>query len=149
MKIYLDVSCLNRPFDDQKQRRIHLESAAVTMILDEIDSGRWEQVASRMSEIEVQAISDEVRRRRVLQLLPQSKMELSEAVYRRARQLVERRLGAADAVHIAAAEALGADVLLTCDDRFLRRAIKLADELNIRIANPIDWLKEQIDAANT
>lgn len=149
MKIYLDVSCLNRPFDDQKQRRIHLESAAVTMILDEIDAGRWEQVASRMSEIEVQAIGDEVRRRRVLQLLPQSKMELSEAVYRRARQLVERRLGAADAVHIAAAEAMGADVLLTCDDRFLRRASKLADELNCRIANPIDWLKEQIDAANS
>ena len=29
MKIYLDVCCLNRPFDDQTQDRIHLESEAV------------------------------------------------------------------------------------------------------------------------
>ena len=149
MKIYLDVSCLNRPFDDQKQRRIHLESVAVTMILDEIDAGRWEQVASRMSEIEVQAMNDDVRRRRVLQLLPERKMELTATVFARAQELVRGGLGAADAVHAVAAEALGADVLLTCDDRFLRRANKLTDDLKVRVANPIDWLKEQFDATNS
>ena len=65
MRIYLDVSCLNRPFDDQTQSRVHLESEAVLLILDEIDSGRWEQVSSRMANIEIQAIPEEMRRRLV------------------------------------------------------------------------------------
>jgi len=33
MKIYLDVCCLNRPFDDQTQDRIHLEAESVMTIL--------------------------------------------------------------------------------------------------------------------
>ena len=32
MKIYLDNCCFNRPFDDQTQERIHLESEAILMI---------------------------------------------------------------------------------------------------------------------
>ncbi len=33
MKIYLDNCCYNRPFDDQTQDRIHIESEAVLVIL--------------------------------------------------------------------------------------------------------------------
>ena len=36
MKVYLDVSCLNRPFDDQSQARIALESQAVVLILEKV-----------------------------------------------------------------------------------------------------------------
>lgn len=32
--IYLDVCCLNSPFDDQTQERIHLEAEAVMLILN-------------------------------------------------------------------------------------------------------------------
>ena len=106
-------------------------------------------MSSRMAEIEAAAISDEVRRRRVLQLLPESRIELSPTVFDRARQLLNLGLHAADAVHVAAAEALGADVLLTSDDRLLRRCRQIADELNVRVANPVDWLKEQDDATNS
>lgn len=37
MRIYLDVCCLNRPFDDQTQDRIHLEAEAVLTILKYIE----------------------------------------------------------------------------------------------------------------
>jgi hypothetical protein len=33
-RIYLDVCCLNRPFDDQCQERIRLESEAILLILE-------------------------------------------------------------------------------------------------------------------
>ena len=33
MKLYLDTCCYNRPFDDQTQERIHLESEAILTIL--------------------------------------------------------------------------------------------------------------------
>jgi len=36
MKIYLDACCLNRPFDDQSQARIRVESEIIIFILSRI-----------------------------------------------------------------------------------------------------------------
>lgn len=148
MKIYLDVSCLNRPFDDQSQIRIRRESEALTLILDGMEAGRWEQVPSRMAEIELAAIADETRRRRMFQLLPEARFGLSRPIFDRARRLVELGLGTADAVYVAGAEFLQAGVLLTCDDRLLRRCRQLAEQLHGKVANPSEWLQEQNDATN-
>lgn len=43
MKIYLDVCCLNRPFDDQAQQRVHLEAEALVDALGVIDAIRFIQ----------------------------------------------------------------------------------------------------------
>lgn len=40
--IYLDVCCLNRPFDDQTQERIFLEAEAIRLILARCQSGEWQ-----------------------------------------------------------------------------------------------------------
>ncbi len=45
-KVYLDACCLNRPFDDQTQDRIHLEAEAVLLILTHVESGRWQWIGS-------------------------------------------------------------------------------------------------------
>ncbi len=73
MKIYLDVSCLNRPFDDQTQVRIRLEAEAVLLILERFDDGAWQPVSSEMAAIEIEAIPDGDRRARVRLLLPEEK----------------------------------------------------------------------------
>lgn len=39
--IYLDVCCLNRPFDDQTQERIRLEAEAVRLILANCQTGEY------------------------------------------------------------------------------------------------------------
>ncbi len=43
--LYLDMNIYNRPFDDQSQMRIQLETVAITMIFALIESGcfsaRW------------------------------------------------------------------------------------------------------------
>jgi predicted nucleic acid-binding protein len=140
---------LNRPFDDQTQTRIRLESEAVTMILARIDAGEWEQVSSRMAAIEVAAIPNAIRRRRVLDLLPRGIMELTATVFSRARELIARGLAAADAVHVAAAESLRVDVFLTCDDRLLRRCERMPSRLRVDVRNPRIWLQEQTDATDT
>lgn len=41
---------------------------------------------------------------------------------------------------IACAESGAADVFLTTDDKLLRRAIRLAEQLRIPVANPLNWL---------
>lgn len=71
VRSYLDVSCLNRPFDDQLQLRRRLESEAVITILGQIERGFWTQVSSRMAEQEIEAMPDENRRQQVALLLPE------------------------------------------------------------------------------
>ncbi|MEX1228932.1 MAG: hypothetical protein WEB58_01755 [Planctomycetaceae bacterium] len=70
MKIYLDVSCLNRPFDDQLQTRIRLETTAINIIFERLDAD-WVHVASQMSLIEIDAMPDIHRKNRVRLLLPE------------------------------------------------------------------------------
>jgi predicted nucleic acid-binding protein len=146
--IYLDVSCLNRPFDDQRQARIRLESEAVTEILAQADLGQIKLVSSEMAEIEINAMPDRDRRRRVQSLLPvqSDRMKLTEREFSRASKLSRLGFKAADAVHVAAAESLGVSVLLTCDDRLCRTARRHRKRLQVEVANPVDWLKEQSDA---
>jgi predicted nucleic acid-binding protein len=144
VKIYLDVSCLNRPFDDQSQSRVRLESEAVTIILDECEQGTWEHVSSEMATVEIAAMPDADRRARVLLLLPPAKelLKLNEELFARAEELKSLGFKAADAVHVAAAEAMSANVLLTCDDRLIRVARRRRSDLKVRVLNPLDWLGE-------
>ncbi len=103
--VYLDVSCLNRPFDDQRQTRIRPEAEAVTVILERIDSGLYRHVSSQMAEIEISANADSERRRKTFALLPAGadRMRLTPATFRRAAQLCNIGFKPADALHIAAA----------------------------------------------
>jgi hypothetical protein len=77
VRIYLDVSCLNRPFDDQNQTRIRLEAEAVTLILENCGREEWEQISSEMADIEIDAMTDSDRRARVWLLLPEGKAPLN------------------------------------------------------------------------
>jgi predicted nucleic acid-binding protein len=144
VKVYLDVSCLNRPFDDQGQARIRLEAEAVTLILDECERGAWQQVSSQMATIEIDAMPDADRRARVRLLLPDpaATLQLTPEVAARATSLQGLGFKPADAVHVAAAEAVGADVFLSCDDRLCRLARRRRAELTVAVANPLDWLKD-------
>jgi hypothetical protein len=70
MKVYLDVCCLNRPFDDPAQPRVALEAAAVTKVLDLVESGILTDYSSEMAEVEIERMSDAERRRNVTEFLP-------------------------------------------------------------------------------
>jgi hypothetical protein len=64
MKIYLDVCCLNRPYDDQTQDRIHLESEAVIAIFRHIEQGEWIWVSSGVVNYELSRTTDQERLQR-------------------------------------------------------------------------------------
>jgi len=68
MKVYLDTCCLNRPFDDQTQQRIRLESEAIMLVLAHMQSGEWEWIASDVLNYEVSQIADHERRYRIMAL---------------------------------------------------------------------------------
>ena len=57
-RVYLDVCCLNRPFDDQEQEHIHLESEAVRFILRHIRLGKVFWVGSSVLDLEINRTPD-------------------------------------------------------------------------------------------
>jgi predicted nucleic acid-binding protein len=121
------------------------------VILERFDSGRWHQVSSEMAQIEIDALEDVDRQRRIAALIPADSaiVELDEAIFERANNLERFGFDAADAVHVAAAEASDVDVLLSCDDSLCRVASRHRAKLRVKVANPLTWLKEQTDASNT
>src|SRR5215218_3045796 len=97
-----------------------------------------------MANIEIAAMPDADRRVRVQLLLAaeETTIQLTPELFARAGALQALGFKPADAVHVAAAEAAGADVLLSCDDRMCRVANRRRGQLKVRVANPLDWLKE-------
>ncbi len=65
MKIYLDICCFNRPFDDQSQLRIRLESEAKLKIQTDIQAGNFDLVWSYILEGENEANPFEERKRAI------------------------------------------------------------------------------------
>ncbi|MCX6038566.1 MAG: hypothetical protein NTW99_11895 [Chloroflexi bacterium] len=66
---------------------------------------------------------------------------MQEAV-ERARELVAVGFVGFDAVHLACAESGKADVFLTTDDRLLKLVKRHVRQLQIKVENPLDWIKE-------
>lgn len=142
--IYLDVCCLNRPFDDQTQARIRLESESVLLILTQCQSRQWIMLGSEAIHIEIAQTPDFDRKQQVLSLtsVATTKIVVSESIKFRASNLVEQGFKPFDALHLACAEAGNADIFLTTDDRLLRLAKRQSSILGVRTENPVVWLLE-------
>ncbi|MGI9107483.1 MAG: PIN domain-containing protein [Pyrinomonadaceae bacterium] len=147
-KVYLDVCCLNRPFDDQTHDRIHLEAEAVLLILTHVERGRWQWIGSETLDYEIERTPDSERRLRVrlLATAVDHRVLIEAAEEARARELEALGFHALDALHLSCAESGGAEALLTTDDRLLRLAVRFSAQLRIRVANPLTWLQEQTTA---
>jgi predicted nucleic acid-binding protein len=121
--VYLDVCALSRPFDDQEQMRIRLETDAVQLILSHVRSGGLTLVVSPVHRLEIGAIADATERDQLLAALLRLASPFafdSGKTRERAEELVQQGLGPADAAHLAFAETAQAD-FVTCDDRLLRQ----------------------------
>lgn len=145
MKIYLDVCCLNRPFDDQSQDRIRLEAEAVLLILTRVRNEGWVWYSSDVVIDEIEQTLDTRRRERVRQLNAHANeiYQISEADIARARKLTNLGLSSMDALHLACAESCGTDIFLTTDDRLYRLAGRLSEQLHVVVENPLHWLMRQ------
>jgi predicted nucleic acid-binding protein len=146
VRIYLDACCLNRPFDNQLQARIRLESEAVLVILQRANQGDWTLLTSEALEFELNQIPDPQRRARTLEIIStikeRAKIGTSEAS--RAKLLQETcGIRALDALHLACAEALRADIFLTTDDRLLRAMHRgKLNSISLFVGNPLTWLTD-------
>lgn len=145
-RIYMDVCCLNRPFDDQTQQRIRLETEAILLTLNQCQSGSWRLVASNALDVEIGQTPNPTRKRQVQDLLSiaRIKVQTSDALEQRVAELVQLSFTFYDAAHITSAERSKSDVLLTTDDRLIRKAMQLAERVKVKVENPATWLANVI-----
>jgi len=144
MKIYLDVCCLNRPFDDQTQDRIHLESEAILTILKHIEQHEWQWLSSDAVAYEINKTPNEERRERLWSLESHAtkRIELTSKILKQGESIHKLGFTTYDSLHLAFASTSNVDAFLSTDDKLLKRASRYQEELKILVANPLTWMQE-------
>jgi len=140
IKIYLDTSAYNRPFDDRTQPKIFLEAQAVVIILQMVEAKVVELFNSSVLEYENSRNPYPIKQQAMNYYLQMAKFkqEVNEAIRQRAEQLGHNGLKAVDALHIACAEAVNSNYFITCDKRLINRC----SELKMKVINPVDFVLE-------
>ncbi|MFP4030887.1 MAG: hypothetical protein ACLFRG_08855 [Desulfococcaceae bacterium] len=141
MKIYMDICCFNRPFDDQSQLRIKLESEAKLMIQDGIRSGRFELAWSYVLDFENENNPFEERKAQIEKWKLLSIMDTEETVdvLNHAKDLAHLGIKKLDALHVSCAIFSGCDFFITTDDKVLKKNPLVK---GIEIVDPFSFIKE-------
>ena len=140
MKIYMDTCCYKRPFDDQMQDRIYLETEIILSVIAKCDRGEWKLLSSKILELEFKNDKDIERRQHMIELYCHSDaFPLTDDIKQRAGEFQKCGVKLFDSLHLATAEYLNADVLLTVDDRFFNSA-KRTDS-KIKVVYPANLLE--------
>ena len=141
MKVYLDNCCFNRPFDDQKQLRIKLETEAKLDIQERIVQGKLELAWSYILDYENSRNPFRERLEQITRWRAYSKADIEEdeKVIDIATRVNQHGIKKIDSLHIACAITAEADYFLTTDDEILKRAIHIQ---GIIITDPIGFIKE-------
>lgn len=143
-KLYIDVCALCRPFDNQTNARIRLETDACFMIIERIRSGKYALIVSPAHLVEIGAMEDEpLQKRELMSMLGELKTDAHfhmPAVRHRAEVLSGLGFGAADAAHVAFAED-AADCFISCDDKLLKKCRRSVSK--IECFNPVAFCVEE------
>jgi predicted nucleic acid-binding protein len=123
MRVYLDNCCFNRPFDDQAQTRVRLETEAKLDIQRRIKDHEIELAWSYILEYENLANPFEERREVIARWKDAAVVDVleTETILRQAQEIAVRGVRAKDALHVACAIAAGCSFFLTTDDLVVKR----------------------------
>ena len=142
MRIYLDNCSYNRPYDDQSQLRISLESQAKLYIQDMIKEGKIELASSYTLTFENSRNPYDFKRKPIERFLEDNTTvyvdeSFSDKVNSLAKEIMKTGVKTADAHHAASAIIAGCNYLVTTDDRLLKYK---SDQ--ITILDPIDFIRQ-------
>lgn len=144
MRIYLDVCCYNRPFDDPSIERNRLEAEAVVAIIARVEKGKHSLASSEAVDREVNACPDAEKAEIVRSLLKLARLHVVVAKKEADRwaELIRLGFNQLDALHLACAEAARCEAFLTVDDPLLRRAKAVGENLKVKVLNPLAFVME-------
>lgn len=141
MLIYLDMCCFNRPFDDQSQLLVRLQTEAKLHIQKLMLDGQYKLAWSAVLDLENAANPDARRRQAISQwrLRASVDVDMETSVESLAGEITQKGIKPMDALHVASAIISGADWMLTTDRALLR---KMQTEPRIRVADPVDFIRQ-------
>lgn len=125
MRIYLDNCSYNRPYDDQSQMRIHLETQAKLHIQDMIRKKQIELVTSYVLDFE-NSNNRSIQKRMAIEKFMKDYATLyvsnkhSDKFAEIADSIMETGVKEKDAYHVACALMAECDYFVTTDDRLLK-----------------------------
>jgi len=141
IKVYLDNCAYNRPFDDQCQIRIFLETQAKLHIQRLITGNKIELACSYMSLYENADNPHEERKLSIADFLNHTSLfvnyDQAEKIEIKAAELMKFQIKNKDAIHIACAIEAGCDYFITTDDGLGKKYTNN----EIIICNPVDFIK--------
>ena len=145
MRVYLDMCCYNRPYDDQSQIKVSLETQAKLHIQDLIQKKRLELVTSYMLRYECGQNPYEMRRKAIMQFVDMHTMayvglERKDEIESMAVEIMNTGVKFKDACHVASAIYAGCEYFISTDVRLLKYHTK-----EIRMVTPIEFVMEMED----
>ena len=142
MRVYLDMCCYNRPYDDQSQIKVSLETQAKLHIQDLIQQGRLKLIASYMLRYECSQNPYEMRRKAIMQLIDIHTMgyvglERKDIIESMAAEIMKTGVKFKDACHVASAIYSECEYFISTDMRLLKYKTD-----KIKMATPIEFVTE-------
>ena len=139
VKIYLDMCCFNRPYDDQQQTRIHLESLSKLHLQKMITEGELDFVWSFVLEYENSKNPFQLRKETIRKFSYRCVQYIDEShanyITKTAKTIMKSGVKEKDALHVACAIFASCDYFLTTDDRLLKYRTS-----QIKIINPTQFI---------
>ena len=144
LKIYFDNCCYNRPFDEQTQDLVKLETEAKLIIQQRIRQEIYSLVWSFILDSENDENPSEDKREaiKVWSSIASEYCPASDDILENAKSYLTLGLKHKDAIHLACAIKHECDYLLTTDRKFINKNNQLSE---IEIVNPIAFILEMED----
>ena len=138
LKIYFDNCCFNRPFDNQKNIKIFLETHAKLYIQQKIVERKYDLVWSYILEFENEQNPFELRKKAILKWkdLASEFVAENEEILNISEFLIRKGLKPKDALHVSCAKYANCDCFFTTDKDILKKNIS-----KIQLFNPVDFIE--------
>ncbi len=142
MRVYLDNCCYNRPFDEQAQLRVRLETVTKLAVQLMMATGAVEYVWSKALDYEISFNPFPKRKTSILWWKEGAVeyVETTEDIIKRGEEIELLGVKPKDALHLASAEKANCDMFLTTDKGILKKLSNLGD---MKILNPIQFISEE------
>ena len=142
MRIYLDMCCFNRPYDDQSQMRVALEAQAKLHIQNRIQEGVYDLIGSYILDYEVSRNPFDMRRNSITSFIhrnikgyvgPERENTVSSIAF----DIMGTGVKEKDALHVASAIYAHCTYFISTDKRLLKYRTD-----QIKLVSPIDFIME-------
>ena len=142
MRVYLDNCCYNRPFDDQDQLTIRLETVTKLAVQLMMAFGKVQYVWSKALDYEISFNPFAKRKSSILWWKDEAAVyvEMTPDIIQRGEVIETLGIKPKDALHLASAEKANCDIFLTTDKGILKKLSVLGA---MKVMNPIQFITEE------